>query len=105
MEQCSAHGLVIETVQGLRENQKETYTLIRNLTADVAENNKEASNTLTEIKAWRESFEARQDERHEELKAIVRQLKPNKWTPQNIIALIGALCGGGGLATIIILFR
>ena len=28
MEQCTAHGLVIETVQGLRENQKETYTLM-----------------------------------------------------------------------------
>ena len=23
MEQCTAHGLVIETVQGLRENQKD----------------------------------------------------------------------------------
>jgi septal ring factor EnvC (AmiA/AmiB activator) len=104
MEQCTAHGLVIETVQGLRENQKETYSLIRNLTAEVAENNKEASNTLTELKAWRVSFEAKQDERHEELKAIVRQLKPKKWTPQSIIGLVGAIFGGGGIATVLIFF-
>jgi hypothetical protein len=104
MEQCTAHGLLVDTVQGLRENQKETYMLIRDLTAEVAENNREASNTLTELKSWRESFETKQDERHEELKNIVRQLKPKKWTPQSIVGLVGAIFGGGGIATVLIFF-
>lgn len=105
METCAAHGLLVETVQGLRDNQKDTYNLIRTLTKEVESNNLEASKTLTELKSWRETFEEKQDARHDELKNLLKSIKPKKWTPQNIIALIGALCGGGGLATIIILFR
>ena len=104
MEKCTAHDLLIDTVQGLRENQKETYTLIRTLTADVAKNTQEMSNSITELSSWRESFEQRQDEKHNELKNMLKSMAGKRWTPQNTVALIGALFGGGGVATVLILF-
>ena len=104
MEKCTAHDLLTDTVQGLRENQKETYTLIRTLTADVAKNTQEMSNSITELSAWRESFEQRQEEKHLELKFLIKSTTCKKWTPQNTIALIGALFGGGGVATVLVLF-
>ena len=112
MGTCEAHGLLVEIVQKLEGNQKDTYDLIRALTKEVENNNLETSKTLTEITTWRESFDEKQEEkeqneraRHEEIKNILRSIKPKKWTPANIIALITALFGGGGITAFIILFK
>lgn len=88
---CAAHEILYDTVLHLRENQSQTYELIR----DVSEKQAKQDTAISLINAGLTDIQSTQ-------KQIIAMISKRKWTPGKIIALASALFGSGSAGYAII---
>ena len=113
--QCEAHELLVEVLDGLKKGQNQLYDLDRekakemsDIKQSVARLEESTKAGFLSVQAWQESFEAKQSARDLELNGNMSKLLSmtarRKWTPKSIIALVGAIVGPTGIATVLVLF-
>lgn len=112
---CDAHDLLLQNLDGLKQGQKQLYDLDREKSDKMAEIKESVARLeestkagFTAVKEWQVAFEEKQGKRDAELNANMSKLimlsSRRKWTPKSIVALIGAIGGGGGIAALLVLF-
>ena len=113
--ECGAHSLLMQNLEGLKAGQNQLYNLDREKTTEmseikisVARLEESTKAGFSAVKEWQESFEEKQCNRDAELNEKMSKLimlsSRRKWTPKSIIALIGAIIGPTGIAAILVLF-
>lgn len=108
---CDAHGLLVGNLAEIKEGQKQLFDLDREkakemseLRESVARLEESTAAGFSANKTWQENFESEQRARDEKILLSLSRNTRQRWTPKNIVALAGALCGTGGVAAVILLF-
>jgi septal ring factor EnvC (AmiA/AmiB activator) len=85
---------------------RDTQKSIADVVTEYATIKKDIEQVSDQIKSLNVTLENLRDENErqgESLAKQIRQLQPKRWTPQNIVALVGTLFGSGGGITVIVL--